>query len=415
MSTYVTNTMTRDSCTSEKWVFRSFAATCCFILPLAALITCTPQAAWGIGLKADGILTVNKFGGLGTPIPMWSSTNQFRASMSPDGRWSFEVRPTHEQGDVIYLSYDGTNTFFARYREAVVDANQNIIARKPLELNVHPGYVNTGNYPFAPYEEQKRVHVLWLAYGAGKYLHDSATNNMILPWLPGRWSLLAYGFRIEYDLSVDPPYLPRKLEFIRDAGLDLSDESEMERPELELSSALSLIPNWKEQLQKRRSEWSNGFVAGKLQTSNATNSNGMLIPLTFSFTAHHPRWAKRFDQVRWRYEGTITNLASLAVGETFLPPIIAPLHVQDSRFRSRDATRAIDVINYVVTNSWLPRDSVELQTRYKAALGDTSPRVVYSSARSRRILVVLIFAVVSLSVPVILFRRAKKQQGRSPV
>ena len=414
----MSNTCTKNGIHSKYskcriWVFRFAAHTYSRLVMIAVLFLCSLEVVWGSGVTAEGYFTVTSFGGTGNPIPRWSSTNQFRVSMSPDGRCSFEVRPAHEQGDVIHLAFDGTDTFFARYREAVVDVNQNIITRKPLEQNVHPGYISSGNYPFVPYEEQKRVHILWLVYGTGKYLHDSATNTMILPWVAGRWSLLAYGFRIEYTLSLDPPYPPQELQFIRDLSFDRpTEESEMERLELDSSSGDSRIADWRKQLQDKKLYWTNGFVAGKLESGNFTNRNGIVIPLSFSFKAFHPRWSRKLHGLRWQYDGVITNLADLPPSEAFRPPIIAPLRIQDSRFRFRDATRAIDGINYVTTNAWPQRDSAEMKRRFQAALGgrDISPRLGYRSARMKRLGVTLGFMLVALSLPVFLLWRAKKGQ-----
>jgi len=401
-----------EYCKCRDWIFRFTTPVFASLVPIAVLFLCSQGVVCGSGVTAEGILTVIKFGGTGNPLSQWSSTNYFRVSMSSDGRYSFEVRPLHEQGDLIYLAFDGTDTFFARYREAVVDVNQNIIAQIPLEQSMHPGYISSGNYPFVPYEEQKRVHILWLVYGTGNYLHNSATNTIILPWIAARWSLLAYGFRIEHTLSLNPPYLPQKLQFIRDLNFDLpTEDREMERPELDVPSNDSWIADWRNQLQDKKLYWTNGFVAGLLESGNFTNRNGVEIPLSFSLKAFWPRWSRELHRLRWQYEGMITNVVDLSSNEVFRPPISAPLRVQDSRFRFRDATRAVDGINYVATNAWLPRDSIEMQRRFQAAReGEGSRRFELHSTRMKRPGATLCFSLVSLSLPVFLFWRAKKKQ-----
>lgn len=396
-------------CKRRNWVFRFTAPTYPSLVLIAALFLCSLEVVWGSGVTAEGFFIVTKFSGTGDPQSQWSSTNQFSVSMSPDGRYSFEVRPLHEQGDVIYLAFDGTDTFFARYRESIVDLNQNIIGRKPLEQGIHPGYISSGNYPFVPYEEQKRVHILWLVYGTGKYLHDTATNTMILPWIAGRWSLLAYGFRTDYTLSLDPPYLPQKLQFIRDRSFDLpTEESEMARPELDAPSSDSWIAEWRNQLKEKKLYWTNGFVAGELESGNFTNLNGIAMPLSFSCKVFWPRWSKKLNRLRWLYEGVVTNLVDLPPDEAFRPPINAPLRVLDSRFRSRST--AIDGIICVTTNAWPQRDSSEMQKRFQAVRSakEISPGFEPRNVRRKRLVAAWCFLLISLSVPVFLFWRAKK-------
>jgi len=310
---------------------------------------------------------------------------------------------------VIYLAFDGTDTFFVRYREAVVDVNQNIIGRKPLGKSMPPAYISSGNYPFAPWEEQQRTHVLWLVFSAGKYLHDSSTNTMLLPWIPARWSLLSYGFRVEHKLSLTPPFAPQELQFIRDGAYDLaSDHLEMERPELNSPSSDVWIEKWEKELQERREYWVNGFVAGKLESRNFTNQNGLAIPMAFSFKAFHPRW--KGNQLRHLFEGVVTNLASMPPGESFQPPIISAIRAEDSRFRFRDAKRALNGINYplTATNKWPPRTSAENEREFKAALASPEFSGRYHSAGPRkRVVLVGMFALISVVLLRLFFRSTK--------
>jgi hypothetical protein len=293
-----------------------------------------------------------------------------------------------------------------------VDVNQKITGRQSIEKKVNPAYISGGNYPFVPWEEQKRAHILWLVFGAGKYLHDSGTNIMPLPWIPARWSLLSYGFRVEDKLSPEFPYVPEELQFVRDYKLDLpSDALEMERPELDSPSGDVWIKKWKGELQERKVYWTNGFVAGRLESSDFTNRNGLVIPMAFSFKAFHPRW---IHKLRWQYDGVITNITDLSASESFQPPIISVVGAEDSRFRFRNANKTLDGINYPVTatNRWPPHDSPDKQKQMQAGLAssEVSARFVYSDVRNKRILIIAILMLFALSLPAFLYWSAKKEK-----
>jgi hypothetical protein len=369
------------------------------------------------GLAASGYLSVIQFDGVGVPMPRWSSTNSFCVFIGSKGELRIEVSPVQEKDDTFYLTYDGTNTFFIRYRAADVDGNGDIIGRTPVEQKLNLAYVSTGNYPFVPWDEQKRAHILWLVFGSGIHFHEFKTNAIPLPWIAARWSMLSYGFRTEYELSPQFPYIPEHLEFIRDRHLDLANDAlEMDRPELDVQSADSWIAKWKKELQDKRQFWTNGFVAGRLETRNVTNRNGLRIPLSFSFDAYHPKWTIKTKKLRWQYVGVVTNVSDLPIGESFQPPIKSLVHVQDSRFRFRDETRAVNDINYAlnITNKWPPNNSQEMQAQLQSGLAsrEISGRFIYQIERNKRLVVAAIFLFTTLSLPVFLFWRAFKQKHR---
>jgi len=386
-------------------------STVIFFLTVTLCLSSLALAKSEDGLTASGYLTVTSFGGSGKVISQWSSTNYFQVSISSGGQYLIKVHPLNEEGDTFYLTYDGTDTFFVRYREATVDVNQKIIDRESIEKKVNPAYISSGNYPFVPWDEQKRAHILWLVFGAGEYLHNSGTNTMLLPWIPARWSLLSYGFHVEDKLSAELPYIPKELQFVRDYKLDLaSDSLEMERPELDSPSGDPWIKKWKSELQERRKNWTNGFVAGKLESGDFTNQNGLSIPLSFSFQAFHPQWVHK---LRWKYDGIVTNVTSLTSGESFQPPIISVVGAEDSRFRFRDANKSLDGVNYPVTatNSWPPHDSLDKQKLLQAGLAsrEVSARFVYGDVRNKRIIIITMVMIFALSLPVFLFLNATRK------
>lgn len=381
--------------------------TCAITLFLANLHIASCQQR---GVEISGYLTVNRFGPNGNAISsVWNSTNYFRISLAADERWHIEVSPAHEEGDTMHMSYDGKDTFYVRYRVSTVDIHQKIIGITPIDQKVNSAYISSGNYPFMPFEEQKRPHVLWLAYGAGSYLRNSTNNSMPLPWYPARWSLMAYGFRVESELFSTPTYV-RSLKFIRDSKLDLASfEDELDRPELNTPSSDEDVSSKKADLESRKKYWVDGLVAGELKCLEFTSRNEIDFPKSFEFSEYYPVYAKKVER---RYKGEVTNVTDLPVGRTFRPPIIAPLGVDDTRFRNKKL--GVDDIHYALTNgaAWLANDA-DILAREFIAVGKgaaVSGRYVAKNVRSKRIMFAVLFASFALVLPVVIYRFAVRRR-----
>jgi hypothetical protein len=90
------------------------------------------------------------------------------------------------------------------------------------------------------------------------------------------------------------------------------------------------------------------------------------------------------------------------------------LGVNDSRFRYRDAKRALDGINYRVTiaTSWKPRNSPQLKEQFKAGLSGigASPRNMPSEIRKKRLVAAAVVLFFALFLPVFLYMVAKRNK-----
>jgi hypothetical protein len=335
------------------------------LLPLYS-ISRTSSAAPAEGIQAGvistGDLIVSAFDPIGRPVSVLSSRNSFTASVSTDGRFAIQLHP-HLKKSVTYLTFDGFDTYFASYDELSTD-NTNINTRPSQSAEGGSAFISTGNYPFVPWEEQKRESILWTVYGIGHFIHNNVTNTMPLPWMPARWSLLSFGFRLESSLEPSPPYVPRWLRFVRDRSLDFEDlRRETERPELITARSATWMAKWRREFQQRKDDWPDGFVAGELTVSSFTNQGGLLVPLSFEFRTFHPTWK---DIPRCLYTAKVTNVTNLPQGNSFVPPIFGVLHVEDQRLRRRDATRGLDGISYPVASVWPQRDGAELKQHFQA-------------------------------------------------
>jgi len=374
---------------------------------------------------SSGILNETMFNGK-NPVPNESSKNEFQATVSTDGRWFLQISPIHGindpmygKKDTIYMSFDGSDTYFCQYSEAVIgitNGRPGLIGTQPLSDRSQLSYISEGNYPYSPFDSQKRAHILWLVYGAGKSIHDSKQENMPLPWLAARWTPLSYGFRLESDLSPNLPYIPISLRFIRDSKLDLQDENnEYSRPEIDIPEDKEGLLRQQDELNQRKTKWHNGANAGILKTGVFTNISEFSMPLTFTFTTFLSS-----GNPRRLYEATVTNVVIRQIDEVaqkgFQPPILANLSVLDTRFRFRDASHNVDKIYYKIdkNESWQPKDSPELQKMNVAFIKSPSisarTRFSILSDKLKRLIIGGIFLIVTL-VPVIFLLRFRPTVG----
>lgn len=358
---------------------------CCLFLLFHAYAT----SGWCggiVGVTEIGTLSVRYLDMRGNAIGVMSSTNAFRASISLDGRWLLEVRPIpgkrdklYGKQDVMYSSYDGVDTFYCRYTEAVfaiTNGRPQVVNTLPVKDVLSRAYISRGNYPFAPQDEQRRTHVLWLVFGAGISLRTSPTNTMPIPWLAARWNLQAYGFRPEADLSPDAPYIPIAIKFVRDAALDLGSlDAEEERPDLDRKSSPYSRDDLRAQLERRKNEWPNRALAGLVRVHTRTNFSGMSLPLSFTVESYYPN-----GSLNRAYCGTVASVMASPASEDFRPPVEGDLSVHDSRFRLHDEKSRLDSIVYTWKGgegtSWPATNAprlIELQ-RYFLTSDLASPR-----------------------------------------
>jgi hypothetical protein len=348
-------------------------------------------------------------------------TNDVRIIVSRDGRWAFESHGHHAVSDPMfgkkdakYMTFDGTDCYFARFTEADIGMKDkrrgSFLGTTPITSKVNVGYLSKGNYPASPLDNasEKYLQILWIGFGAGSAIHADPRKEIPLPWLSERTLLLAYGFRLEADLSDDPPYIAHHLRFMRDTNLDLpSFEAEINREQLDKPSD-SRMRLWKEDLEERKTRWTNGFVAGELRASNFTNWHGMTLPLAFVFDDFDPRLTAS-GKLADRYAGTITNVMDAPPGQSYQPEVLAQLKVFDSRIRFRDDKRQIDAMAYMLpSNTWMSANDPRITQAFRNLLKDPdSARFPTAAIRSRRMVAIFVFVLLTLGLPILLYRHAQ--------
>lgn len=391
----------------HKLVF--FGFTCCYLFSASIAYCVDGVTMKGVMEKRAFVTETN-----GTVTPQWDKRFSFIVSISKDGRWAIQVNSLQEK-DTIYLTFDGEDTYFVRYQEKILgitNGTVSVVAVKPIDQQVSTAYISSGNYPFVPYDEEERGNLLWLVYGSGNYIHNLKTNTMPLPWATPRWTPLAYGFRFEDELTSTSPYFPHYLKFIRDSKLDLKDDEEMNRPELD-GKGPDWISHLMSELQERKNKFPDGYVRAELKVSDFTNYSGMELPIAFIFEANVPVF-NNAATLSSHTTGKVTNVDDLDPNESFYPPILGTLSVGDSRFRYQDQTHKLDVINYGlrVGEKWKQKSDPILQVHFREDLGNlpASALPLPSEIKKRHFIVMGIVLLLVLLFPLGLYVIASRKR-----
>ncbi len=371
-------------------------------------------------VTASGYLTVIGLDGYHKEVPPWCSSNEFQVVVDPDGHWSIDVKSLTGSYYETYLTYDGTNIYDVCYSDSIVGLKYGrpaVVKTESFTNHFNRAIICGGGFPYDCMDMQARAQILWLAFGAGDYLHQEPTNSMPLPWARPRWNLLAYGFRIEYELGALTPYPIRTLTFTRSTTLDLpSEKAELGRPELNEGDK-SMYRAQEKQLQERKALWPDGFIAGNFEVFNYTNYDGLEVPLRFSLKVFSPELMSN-DKLSQTFQGVVTNVVALTVG-SFSPPILSRLRVDDERPRFSSRKKKIDSVTYTLSpgKEWPAKDSQSVMRLFHAFfVAPWTDRTYYASQRTKRIIVMAAFIGLSVLFPIVMYRmsRTRSRKPRLP-
>jgi hypothetical protein len=318
------------------------------VMVIAAFLFCDQQGAKGAtdGCCAIGELRVNRyFNGKPFHDPVRNFTNGFKICIASDGRWRLELEDTiRSPGDdprtmgggvpVSVMAYDGSDVFYVR--DQTVEKNGS-------ELLKHSSYISSGPQLLAPNFARDGRQFIWIGFLGGRYFQDYPTANIPLPWKSARMSLLAYGFESSYTYSEEFPTLLSSLELVRDETLDLSEDDELGRETFDVPLDSSAAQLAIEELGWRNSGWANSQRAGQYTLIQATNFAGIEVPLAFRLD--------RTDPLRTNspivYECIVNKVAHFEPKvDSFRPSVTHTTIVEDSRFRHRDGSLAVNFIVY---------------------------------------------------------------------
>lgn len=351
---------------------------CSIVVFLTGLLVAAPdQDCFGgtHGIRLQGDFNVTSYSLRKQVWPALSSSNAFEFCYEAGGKWRLIVFPRAAPNDRLYLSFDGTNSYYVKYVERFLGAEfrdgRPVEEYQPLTTNgLHPATIFPDEYPIMSWDEQERVRVLWLCLASGGFLKRTAPKEMPLVWENPTTSLLSYGFQCDYVLDNYPPFAPTRMIFTRAHGLDLPLERELDRPLLNAARTLSDVERMSAELENRRKLLPNGFVVGRVTVDSILKTNGFGTPSKFLCELFLP--AQNGSMLSRSYRGEVKKVEPLPDGEALETPILSNLSVLDERFRYRDSKYSVDGISYKVayTDPWPSSDSPKLQSLFQQSRAD---------------------------------------------
>jgi len=347
-------------------------------------------------------------------------TNSFSMTLSTDGSWMMEVSPMNFPGDlmyghkqVIYQTFDKTNIYGAYYSEGVTK-NRKVIGATDLTNLTHFANISLEDYPMADLNMLPNLNVqftpniLWLAFGSSDFFAKQGSIITSRSIISSRAQCLEfYGVRWDCEFLPDQPHLPQQVQFLRDTNLDLPIEKEISRPEVPKPENIEEYKTLLSDIKQRKDNYTNNYLWATYKCLARTNLNGICVPTEFEYKRYSPTVATPEGLVSL-VVGTITSISNSHKSEIELPPVIAPLDVNDARFQRGDIHGRVDSIHYELNpgQKWPDRNSPALQDLFKRA-----DATVYSPLRAKltwRIGAVLYF-IFMVGVPIWLYRKANKR------
>jgi Methylamine utilisation protein MauE len=237
------------------------------------------------------------------------------------------------------------------------------------------------------------LNIPWLAFCSGNYLKDD--NRVIaLPVndIPGRPDSFAYTDKRE--LFADAPGLPKRVELFTSKArfmASLADERLYRNSQLlQLRANSASIPT------------EDGILRFRYLVGNTTNFSGWALPTDFEFIAYFPN-SKREAYPYVGGTGLVTSITKSARPENVFSTKIAQT-VIDTRFRHK--TILLDANTYVWTNDTVPNMSDPLLKATYLRRIDKATNDYTISSPQRKIYIILLLLVSTLSFLFVLLRKA---------
>jgi hypothetical protein len=329
----------------------------------------------------------------------------FKVKLGDDGQWSQEISPIvstnyplYKKIQKFYQVYDKTNIYTVAYSEGVV-SRHNVIGTTNLSDLEQIAGITPGPYPPNQFNFKDSINVqfvpniLWLALCSSDYFKNKTNSIMPLPWKYTKENLKAFGFRYNYEPLSEIFPIPKSIIFIRDYKLDLTEEQEINRPEVSKTTSRATYTALLQSLKDRRTYYPDGFIVGKYATQQTTNINGISIPIQSEIECFDTEFGG-VDLSHASYTVIVTNILSSQDGVK-LPPIFATLTVNDYRFHKNVKLGQVDKITYTLDSAavWPDQNNPKLEKLFENAdtykFNPTFDRVKY-------VLIALLFVLVNI-------------------
>jgi hypothetical protein len=274
----------------------------------------------------------------------------FAAELSGDS-WKISAKgpDNHETNGTVtseMLTYDGTNTYYStQYTNCFVkqpsDSNDLFTTISPsaifnVEVDIHT-----------------EIYVPWIAFALTPNTVENYPNQAIpLPWHHPRTNPKAFGFQWDTTPSTDGRFI-KNCKIIRRHSLDLKDNAELLRPEIDYPVTQQENIQYLEGLELRKQVPESYLEAGYI-CDNWLLTNKMMIPKTATFYRSmynpSPRYLRYTNSPIFVVSLEITNVIFRKPAPLLKNPAASTL-VYDYRYRTSNIERGFWSAAYVLDSN----------------------------------------------------------------
>jgi len=254
--------------------------------------------------------------------------------------WQIAATNVDDKTDWAILVYEGTNTF------RLVPYAKHIAVPRPESNLVYAAISSSPIYVPSVFDFLS-LYMPWLTYGLSP--RNVRTNKGGVIELPRPWTIarndpLAFGFRWDIKPSADGRFVS-ECKVIRDTSLDLDENDEFLRPELEYPLSLAHMAEYRMALGVRK-EIPNGFVNALYRCTMWYETNSMLIP----FGSELKLYSSRFPLEPVKVVKLVAESIIVRTGEVreILPTVDGPTLVYDYRYRKATKKRIFNYAEYTL-------------------------------------------------------------------
>jgi hypothetical protein len=297
----------------------------------------------------------------GTPYPQQHTHSAFAVTLAGTA-WRLCVTNLEWPSWWAQVTYDGTNCYtllpfrgalFAPYAgivRASPPAGMQVATVEPCDRATQATIDNTGFY------------ALWLTYGlCSATAKTNAAGLVEIPFSGARVNPGCFGYNWRIRFSQGGRFAT-ELTAVRDQKLDLADDQELLRPELDYPDTLAEYGNYRELLASRKAA-PDGFVKAKYSVTQWRRAGGMAVPAAARYEVYS---SPSFTSWPWRVveikAPTFVTVASADTGAIRSPQITASTEVRDYRYKMANDTRIFKYATYTLRpgDAWKPGDDPTL-------------------------------------------------------
>jgi hypothetical protein len=322
-----------------------------------AIVSCVPLHAQQ-NIEIQGIYTIEGINrALHVPIKGSERQVYFIATLSGNN-WSISAHGVNLDGSNTWetLTYDGANTYYI-CPFADVFANSSPESAQ-LFASTMPG--ESFDVEVASYLD---IYFPWMVFGLSPQTVEKAKDHsMPLPWRQPRTNPLDFGFKWDVTASDDGRFI-KDCKIVRDQSLDLDDEKELLRPNIDYPSTLAEKLTYIRAIQIRR-EIPSSFIAAHYICNSWIVTNQMSIPGTaIIYRYEYSQSPKYATSPAYQATLEVTNVTMRPFATLLQAPTASTL-VYDYRYRTNNISRIYSSADYLLQSNeaWKgPNDKVLLQ------------------------------------------------------